>query len=95
MSLRQRGSSVDLFAFRVPVTPSGVPMTEQETQAGPPTADLTDAALALGWGYQRTRDAVLRGTLRGWRDAHGHWHVSLASLEHLKRQQQDAATVAA
>ena len=41
---------------------------------------ITAAALKLGLGYWRLRDAILRGEITGFKIA-GKWHVSADSLE--------------
>ena len=42
---------------------------------------LTDAAARLQRSYRSTLDLVLRGKLRGWRDARRRWQVSRDDLE--------------
>ena len=50
--------------------------------------DLLDAAHALGWGYQRTRDAVCRGLLHGGRDPSTRlWWVDLDDIERVAKEQ--------
>jgi hypothetical protein len=44
---------------------------------------LSDAAKRLSWGYLRTRDALLRGELRGGRGTGGRWFVEALSVEEL------------
>jgi hypothetical protein len=47
---------------------------------------LTEAAFGVHWTYQRTRDAVLRGILRGGRDAAGKWFVLESDVARLIRE---------
>ena len=47
---------------------------------------LARAAAELKRGYWATRDAVLRGDLRGWQDARGRWLVDELSLQKAKER---------
>ncbi len=45
-----------------------------------PRVPLMQAALKLGWNYNRTRDGILCGHLRGEQDDRGRWYVDAESL---------------
>ncbi len=49
---------------------------------------LADAGHMLGWAYWRTRDALLRGELRGGRTPSGRWYVDAASVAEVLRVRQ-------
>ena len=43
--------------------------------------ELTAACAKARMTYHSIRDAILRGSLDGWKDDYGRWRVSEASLE--------------
>ena len=49
---------------------------------------LIHAAFALQRGYLATRDLVLRGKVKGFRDERGRWLVDAADLERAVREQE-------
>ena len=55
---------------------------------------LIHAAIALHRGYWAVRSLVLRGELRGFLDARGHWRVDAADLDRLVREQEREQRIA-